>query len=109
MSHTNDERFEAWWNHSEARSGLSEAAKGLCRSVWFAAMEDAEDQALKTLSTGRTTPFPTVDCPPPRCQACWDRQDSFYGSYAPPCPVHNDDGSLRAVARPCDEDKGTAC
>lgn len=31
-----------------------------------------------------------------RCQACIDRHDGFYGSYAPPCTVHDDVGNLRA-------------
>ena len=33
-----------------------------------------------------------------RCQACFDRNDGFYGSYAPKCHVHNDDGTPRATA-----------
>jgi hypothetical protein len=32
-----------------------------------------------------------------RCQHCIDRHDGFYGSFAPPCPVHDDDGKLRAT------------
>lgn len=51
MTHRDDTRFEAWWNHSEARRGLSEAAKGLARSVWFAALED-EDQRLVAQRAG---------------------------------------------------------
>lgn len=51
MTHSDDTRFEAWWNHSEARRGLSEAAKGLARSVWFAALED-EDQRLAAQRAG---------------------------------------------------------
>lgn len=34
-----------------------------------------------------------------RCQPCIDRHDGFYGSYAPPCPVHDDDGNLRAATQ----------
>lgn len=33
-----------------------------------------------------------------RCQACFDRNDGFYGSYAPKCPAHNDDGTPRDTA-----------
>ena len=33
-----------------------------------------------------------------RCQACADRNDGFYGSYAPKCPAHNDDGTPRDTA-----------
>ena len=33
-----------------------------------------------------------------RCQACFDRNDGFYGSYAPKCTAHNDDGTPRDTA-----------
>jgi hypothetical protein len=32
-----------------------------------------------------------------RCQHCVDLNDGFYGSYAPPCPYHDDDGKPRAA------------
>lgn len=33
--------------------------------------------------------------PGQRCKACIDRHDGFYGSWAAPCPIHDDDGNLR--------------
>lgn len=38
-----------------------------------------------------------------RCQHCIDRRDGFYGSYAPPCPTHDDDGKLRATPHPTEQ------
>ena len=29
------------------------------------------------------------------CKRCADRNDGFYGSYAPPCPYHDDNGKPR--------------
>lgn len=29
------------------------------------------------------------------CQMCKDARDGFYGSYAPQCKYHNEDGSLK--------------
>ena len=36
--------------------------------------------------------------PEARCQACIDRHDGFYGSWAPDCPRHNYDGTPRSAA-----------
>ena len=44
-----------------------------------------------------TNPTPTSGAAD-RCQACVDRNDGFYGSYAPQCPAHNDDGTPRDTA-----------
>ena len=44
-----------------------------------------------------TNPTPTSGAAD-RCQACVDRNDGFYGSYAPQCPAHNDDGTPRETA-----------
>ena len=44
-----------------------------------------------------------------RCQACFDRNDGFYGSFAPPCPHHDEDGQPRAShgQAPAQPDLGT--
>jgi len=41
--------------------------------------------------------------PGERCQHCINRSDGFYGSYAPPCPYHDDDGKPRAQPAPQQE------
>lgn len=40
---------------------------------------------------------PQGQVPEARCQACIDLHDSVYGSWAPNCPVHNYDGTIRAT------------
>lgn len=74
MTDRDDTRFEAWWNHSPARRGLSDAAKGLARSVWFAALEDEDDRRTDQRA-----------------------QDTAYRM------------SLKGVARPGADGKGSAC
>ena len=39
-----------------------------------------------------------VAAPDDRCQHCVNRSDGFYGSFAPECPSHNDDGTARTQA-----------
>lgn len=36
--------------------------------------------------------------PNPHCSACRDMHDGFFGSWASPCTVHNEDGSLKVPA-----------
>lgn len=50
-------------------------------------------------AAGGEAPAPAPAAAPDdkRCQACIDRRDGFYGSYAPDCPVHDDDGNPRAA------------
>ncbi len=43
---------------------------------------------------------PKGQVPEARCQACINRRDGFYGSYAPACPTHNEDGTLRPAVQP---------
>ena len=38
--------------------------------------------------------------PNPHCKHCEDMHDSFYGSYAEPCPDHNEDGSDKQKPKP---------
>ncbi len=40
---------------------------------------------------------PHGQVPEARCQACIYRHDGVYGSWAPDCPVHNYDGTLRTT------------
>ena len=41
-----------------------------------------------------------VAVPDDRCQHCVNRSDGFYGSFAPECPLHNDDGTAHTQAAP---------
>ncbi len=59
-----DSRFEDWWNRSPARRGLSETAKSMCRTVWFAALEDDEDRQAEIKSGQRA---PAARRLPPLC------------------------------------------
>lgn len=59
-----------------------------------------------------TPPAQTADsvledaAPTWRCQHCIDRHDGIYGSWAAPCPYHDDDGKLRIdAARAAQEGK----
>lgn len=38
--------------------------------------------------------------PNPQCEHCADMHDGFYGSWASPCPIHNEDGSLKNPPQP---------
>ena len=40
----------------------------------------------------------TAPAPGERCQHCIDRHDGVYGSWAAPCPYHDDDGKPRPTA-----------
>lgn len=43
-----------------------------------------------------------------RCQHCIDRHDGIYGSWAAPCPYHDDDGNPRKKPRAAVEDARAA-
>lgn len=47
----------------------------------------------------------TAPAPGERCQHCIDRHDGVYGSWAAPCPYHDDDGKPRPTANAAPQQK----
>lgn len=59
----NDDRFEAWWNASEARRAINPAGKEVARTIWRAAQQDlvAELGAVPYRPHGRLWVSPLRD------------------------------------------------
>lgn len=78
---------------------LEKAARSHGRNHWVQTETDAVQKDAAQITQpdgyGTYTQEEEMHNPNPGCSACEDMHDGFYGSWASPCPVHNEDGSLK--------------
>jgi hypothetical protein len=94
------------WKASAIYKRLGNRADQWTLNEWVSAFDIINAILTATPASSPTEQPATQAGAGERCQHCIDRHDGFYGSYAPSCPVHDDDGKLRAT--PTTEQPGDA-